>query len=118
MTMIITNGSTILTPLQVLGYKHTREYGNDIYRVINASAPEVTYDVPGLRKGTLTMLCDTLAAALAMDQLHTNSGTFALADSTFPELNMTYVPVGECTVELDEDSHSLWIVAIGFQEVS
>lgn len=114
----ITHDATTLTPMLVLGYEHTRTFGNTAYDIVNQSSPDIAYEVAGLRRGTLSLLCEDLAAGLALDNLHTLTGTFDLADPDLPALDMTYVPVGEGTLALDPETRVRWIVTIDFREVS
>lgn len=118
MTASITLGPTTLHPTLVLGYRSIRTSGNQIHPILNREDPDVTFAPAGLRTGTLRFLCDTLADAAALEQLHTNAGTFSFEDDDAPGVAMYYVPAGDIEMELDPDTRQRWTVSIDFQEVT
>ena len=117
MTTTVSDGTTTLTPLLVDGYSAAREARNLLHAIIDTEWHSVTLRPAHPRSGTLRLACETLADALAMDELHAQPAILTLADTTLPGLNMQYVANGSITVELDDDTRKHWWVEVDFQEV-
>lgn len=117
MTTTITKGATTVTPITLTGYEATQASGNILHPVLGRADMDVSFNPLGLRTGTLTFLFDTLTHALQARDLHASSGICVLADSDHASIGMRYVASGDVTLSLDDDSRSLWTVAIDFTEV-
>lgn len=109
----ITSGGVTRTPILVEGYKATRSARNIIH---DTAATDVTLRPAGLRKGTLNMLCETLADALAIEALHLPAVVITFSDATVGP--MYYVASGDIDVEQDDATGTMWWVRVAFQEVS
>ena len=108
--------STVLYPSEVLDYKVTRASGNLVHPIIGRSNPDVTFAVPGFRKGVLKTVWPSDATAAAAWAEHMLTGTFQLTSDARPSINMYYVPDGECTQEYDHDA-GVWLLMVPFSEV-
>jgi len=117
MTSTVTNTAGTLTPVLINGYRSARAARNVLHPIIGSAAPSVTLRAAGLRTGTLAMLCETLADALALEAAHAAAGTLQLEDSDLPALNMLYVSSGSIEVELDTSTGTMWWVRAEFQEI-
>lgn len=100
------------------GYSSERETRNQVDDIISTEWPSVILRPAKPRKGTLSMLCSSLADALAMEALHAAPAPLTLADTDLPALGMTYVADGSIKVELDDDTRDHWWVRVDFQEIS
>jgi hypothetical protein len=115
-TTTVTLGETTITPTLLLGYRSTRRTRNVITPTLDDEATDaVMLRGAGLRTGTLVFLC-TEETAFALEQLHT-AGVLTLADDEVPAIGMDYVPSGQISVVLDEDTRDDWTVEVEFQEV-
>lgn len=118
MATTISDGTTSLSPLLITGWQSTRKSGNVLHDIVGASTVEATLREAGLRAGTLTLLCATLDAALAIEALASQAKDLSLDDDDHPALAMDFVAAGSIVVQIDEDTRELWTVAIDFQEIA
>ncbi len=102
----------------ILGYESERRAGNSIHPILGTGSPSVTYGPAGLRRGTLTILCEDAAAAAAMEALHLDTGTFELTGADLAIVDMVYVPAAMIRTRLDAATRHRWIVEVDFQEVA
>ena len=112
----VTRGATVLTPLLVTGFESVQESGNLIHPILGTSAPSVSYAPSTLRTGTFEFLVATAAIAESWRSLHLTSGIFVFYDAD-NALTINYVPNGDVTVTLDDESRTLWLVKVDWQEV-
>lgn len=116
----LNNGtSTLSTPIMIVGYSVSRTSRNVLHQIINRADLDVTLRPLGLRTGSLTLLCATLADAVAISNHHAGSVTITLADTLHPFQDMKYVlqPGTPLTVELDPETRVKATVALQFQEI-
>lgn len=119
MTTTITLAGTAHTPLSVDGYEAAREAGNLVLRIIGTATPARVLRPGTRRSGTLSTLWSTAAAAEAFaQQLVSTTGVCTLADTDWPHLAMTFVPVGRVALQLDDDTREDWHVTFEFQETA
>lgn len=112
----INNGSTTITPIQVLGYTSARP-ANNVFHPTLGGGLDVTLIPAGLRTGTLTFLFDNEDDAAACESVHSLTAVLRLLDPDLDTVGMFYVPNGSITRALDEDTRAVWTVAVDFQEV-
>lgn len=117
MTTTLSTSASSLSPETVTGWTSTREANNLIHTIIGRADPDVTMKPAGLRTGTLEMLFLTLPLALAAESLHAGEGVLHLQDSDHAALEMYYVASGAIELELDDETRSLWLLRVDFQEV-
>lgn len=117
MATTITHGNTTIFPALVLGLESSQSSGNIVHRILNRSAPEVTYGPATLRTGTLVLLMESMGAAEEARMAHTETGTFTLEDPDVP-LTLTYVPSGDISLKLDETTRTFWVLSVDFNEVA
>lgn len=113
----ISDGTTTLTPLLVLGWSATRESRARVHQLIGRSDPDVTLRPHALRTGTLRILCADEVAAVAMEQLHARGVVLTLADDDVAAVAGAYVVSGPITTELDPQTRTRWVVTADFTEV-
>lgn len=116
MTTTITDGTTIITPTVVDGYRAVRPIRNIIHEIPGRAEPDVTLRPPLLRQGTLRLLFTTEEDAHGAAELHnTSTATFTLASTDLTTIGMTYVPAsGEIRVGKES---GYWSVEIPYQEI-
>lgn len=117
MTTTITKGVTVITPVSLLNYEAVVGSTNVLHRIISVASPSVSLSADTTRTGRIEALFDSKAAAWAAHTALRAPGTFTLADTDFPETDMTAVRDGAMTIRLDEVAHKLWILDIGYAEV-
>jgi hypothetical protein len=117
MTTTLTKSTTVITPLQVLGYSSTRVSKNILHNILGRSDVDVTFNAAGLRSGTLSLLFSNYVAAQACEAIYASTGAITLADTTNTTLGMKHVSSGNIVVTLDDESRLYWTVAVDFQEV-
>jgi len=116
LTSTINTGATTITPDLVLSYEATRAGRNILHTIIGRTDPDVTFAPAGLRSGTLELFFLTRLDAFAAGNLHALPNKFVLADTTHPQIGMTYVLDGSIGYKLDIPSQR-WVVTIDFHEV-
>jgi hypothetical protein len=114
----ISDGTTTLTPLLVLGWSPTREARSRAHPLIGSPNPDVTLRPHASRSGTLRILCEDESAAAAMEALHTAGLLLTLADPDLASVGMTYAVTGPVNPELDPQTRRRWVVSADFTEVS
>ncbi|MBH0054486.1 hypothetical protein I6E74_09945 [Salinibacterium sp. SWN139] len=118
MASTFSTAEATVTPVVVDGFKSSRESRNVIHNVLGANAPAVTLRDAGVRTGTLTALFRTLAEAQSFEAVLATGQVIQFEDSDNATLTMDFILDGELTVELEDDSRSLWLVEFDFQEVA
>lgn len=118
MTTTISKGETTVQPTLVLGYTSVRAAKNQVHEIIGRADPDVTLKAAGLRTGTLELFCTGLGLALDIEDLHAGEGVLELADTDYPNLGMSYVPVGKIELQLDDETRTRWVVRVDYQEVA
>jgi hypothetical protein len=113
----ISDGTTTLTPLSVLGWSSSRESRSRVHRPIGRPDPDVTLRPAALRTGTLRVLCADEAAAVAMEELHAAGRVLTLADPDVSAVGMAYMVSGALSSDLDPMTLSRWVVSADFTEV-
>lgn len=113
----ISDGTTTLTPMLVLGWSTSREARSVVHRLIGRPDPDVTLRPHGLRTGQMRILCEDMAAALAMEALHASGVVLTIADDDVAATSMSYVVSGQLLVELDPVTLNRWTVTADVTEV-
>jgi hypothetical protein len=113
----ISDGTTTLTPMLVLGWSTSREARTVVHRLIGQAAPDVTLRPHALRSGSLRILCADMAEALAMEALHAAGVVLTLDDDDVSAVAMSYVVSGALSVDLDPATLARWVVTADFTEV-
>lgn len=119
MSASISNGTSTITPLAVVGYESTRASGNILHSVIGRGDVDVSFAPTGLRTGTLTLLFASAALAIAAEVFYSaTGGKFVYTDTDYTGLTMTHVPSGNIVVSyLDDANGQGWTLAVDFTEV-
>jgi hypothetical protein len=111
-----TTSSETTTPLIVHGYQTERQSQNIIHDLISGGIA-VTLIAPRPRSGRLELVYEQEADAYAALEMHAAEDTFTLADDDVPSVNMSYVIDGSVSLTLDDETRSLWVLTVGYQEV-
>jgi hypothetical protein len=117
MTNTISNGTTTITPLQVLGWESKQATRHVLHEILNKASHDVTMRPSSLRYGSLKLLFATAALAESARAIHTQSSVFTLSSDEVTQVAMSYIVSGDVTVSLDSKSLTYWMVSIDYQEV-
>lgn len=118
MAKTITKGATTITPTQVLGYETETQSRNIFHDILNRPAHDTSLRDDTLRSGTLRLLFESETAASEAFQFHTTAGVFSLNYDDFSTIEMLYVREGRMRLALDSDSLILWVLEVGYREVT
>lgn len=114
----ITDGTTTITPLLVLGYQTNQTGRNVLHDILGRADFDVSLRTAGLRSGTLNLLFGTEADAQAARVFHAAAARFTYTDTDVPSAGMVYVlDAAQMTLELDPDTQRKWTLAVPYQEV-
>lgn len=110
---------TSATALLALGWETSRHVGTRVHRLVTGDS-DVTVTASGLRSGTMRLLVDSQAAALAMETVCSKPGVLRVsldATATHPAqvIDLVAVDAVDCRAELPGRRFT---VAFGFEEVS
>ncbi|RZU64609.1 hypothetical protein EV379_0912 [Microterricola gilva] len=114
----ITDGTTTITPLLVLGYEATRQGRNIIHPIIGRPDPDVTLAPAALRTGTLSLLFKDEPTAAGCMTMHAAAAVFTVDRDDLPGASMRYVVAGRIGVTLDPATLLRCVVTVDFQEVA
>lgn len=119
MTTTITHSSGVIAPEVVHGFQATRDARSIVHTILGREDPDITFRPASLRKGTLTLVFPTGAAASAAEAILVTGQVFTIQDSTVAEVGMSFVVAdGSVTRSLDGGTRVVWTVAVPFQEVA
>jgi hypothetical protein len=116
----ITDGTTTITPVLVLGYAASQTARNIFHDILDRPDPDVSLAPATLRSGTLRLLFDTTADAEAARAFHAQAARFIYVDADEPTASMVYALAdsGTLDIELDPDTLSKCTLAVPFREVA
>lgn len=119
----ITHSAGVLVPKLVEGYVATREVRTVVHTILNSSSPVVSLRPPGLRSGSLRCLFPVQADAVSAFAVLSTPQVLTLHASEVPAVNMTFVVAGsrgsgELSIDLDDETRSVWWITVPFQEVA
>lgn len=118
MTAVITSllTSSTTSPVIVNGYETRRQAQNRVHDLISGGIA-VALIQPRPRAGTLRLVYETEADAFAAFTLHTEETVFTLAVDDVTSVSMSYVTDGDMSLALDEETQTVWVLSVGYQEV-
>lgn len=115
----ITHSTGTITPEVVNGFTASREPGNIVHTVLGSSTPDVSLRPSALRAGTLELVFATAAAATAAEAVMALPQVLTITDPDVAEVGMDFVVAGGATeITLDDQTRSVWVLRVPFQEVS
>lgn len=118
MATLITSGTDTITPDLVLGYDAERESGNIIHPILGSENPDVTFRPARLRTGTLELLFHDEAEAVAAVHILAIAEVCAVVSDEREAVVMTFVLAGRLGHTLEDQTRDMWIVRVGYQEVT
>jgi len=110
-------GSGSTTPTTILSPYEARAQSRSIVHDLIGGGIAVSLVAPRPRAGVLDLLFETESDADAAFRLHFQETTFSLVESDHPSLGMTYVVDGDLSIALDEQTLTVWIVSVSYQEI-
>lgn len=117
MAATISDGTTSVYPVQILGYESTRKVQNRVHDLLNGD-DAITLLPNKLRSGRLELLFNNLADAQACFALHSSAVRLTLTEDETPAVSMQYVANDEIQIRVDPATQSAWIVRAGYREVT
>ncbi|WP_157552535.1 hypothetical protein [Jiangella gansuensis] len=118
MATTISNGTSAVVPLLVLGWAPVRPSRAVVHRLIGDVFAAVTLRPQAAREGTLRLLCADEAAAQAAVDLHSQGVVLTITDGDVAAVSMTYVVTGNVASELDPQTLRRWLVSVDYTEVA
>lgn len=116
-TITRTSDSATTVPDLVDGYEASLSSRNVIHDLIGGDIA-VTLVAPRPRSGTLALVYAVEADAWAGFNLHAVTDTFTIASDEVSAVDMTYVVDGDVQIALDEETRTVWVVSVGYQEIT
>jgi len=114
----ITHASGTIVPAVVDGYEASIEARSIVHVILGRADPDITMRPAGLRTGTLSLVFDSRAEAWAAVAALSIPQVLTLTDADVPEVGMSFVVAGGALEpRLDDETRSVWTVAVPFQEV-
>lgn len=118
MTTII-HGTGSITPEVVNGFEASREARSIVHTILGRPDPDVTFRPAGLRSGTLSLVFADGATAASAEAALTVPQVLTLTDPDVPKVGMSFVVAGGgVRTVLDDETRTVWIVEVPFQEVT
>lgn len=117
-TISASNGAGTTVPLTILSPWETAYQSRNVIHDLIGGDIAVSLVAPRPRNGEMSLLYDDETAAFAAAALHRQETTFVLTETDRPDVSMTYVTDGDIRVALDEQTLNVWIVSVGYQEVT
>lgn len=115
----ITNGTDVISPDLVLGYKSSRTARTVIHDILDRSDPDVSLRAAASRSGTLELLFADETAATNAETLHTGISVWSILDPDRASVAMSYVVAdGDIERELDDETRNAWVVRVPYREVT
>ena len=110
----LTSWTTVITPDQLLGFTASAEASTIVHDLLNGTTSySLANDRPG--GGELALLFADRTAAWAAYEALGAPAVWTLADPDVPEVNSMLVRDGSRTIELDDETRSVWTVTVGYR---
>lgn len=111
------DGTDEYTPILIDGYSAAAESGNIVHALLNGGVA-VTLRDGQEPAGRLRALWPTSAAAAAHVAALREPVIWTLADLDHSALAMSFVVVGQPTLEIDDETRSEWWAVFEYQEIT
>jgi hypothetical protein len=115
----ITTASGTESALLALRYGYDREQRSIVHEIIGTEYPAITLTRAASRSGILTLLCESIESARAVEALLTAGEIVAIYADTYSDSEpetYSFAAVGRLSVT-EEEGTSRWLVTTGFREV-
>lgn len=110
--------STLIYPEQLADRYQYQQLGRNTIHTLMDGSGAATLMQGTRRSGTLKLLFETRAAAVACAEKHRGVGSWRFDDDENPELGMTYAVTGGQAVQVyQDDTRSFWTVEVPFSEL-
>lgn len=106
-----------IVPNLVQVYSHAREVRNNVHVIDGRPDVEATLKAAGLRNGELVAVFAAEAAARDADARFAEVGLWQYVDGDVPAASMTFIVRDTLALELDDETQTVWLLTVGFQEV-
>jgi hypothetical protein len=112
----ISDGTTTLSVISILGWSDDRESGNVMHDIIGRSDPDVTLHPARARSGSFQALCTDMVAGWALRELLAGAAVLHLVNTDLPDTDMDFVLV-TANIELDDVTLIRAVVTVEFRQV-
>lgn len=116
MAITISDGTTTITPLLVLGWEDRSTARNVPHQIIGRADLDFSLQDDTLPAGDLELLFDDRATAVAARNALRQGRVFTHVDTDRPELDISFCRVGDLRLTQD-DTRQYWTITVGYQEV-
>jgi hypothetical protein len=106
-----------IVPDLVQVYEHEREVRNALHPIAGRADVEATLKAAGLRRGSLVCVFGSEAPARDADARFAEVGLWQYVDGDVPAASMSFVVDGTLSLALDDETQTVWLLTVGFQEV-
>jgi len=114
----ISHSSGVITPTVVDGYRATRTPRTILHEILGREDDSVTFRPASLRKGTLSLVFASEAAARTAAEILAIPQVLTLSDPDIT-IAMTFVVAdGDFGIELDDQTRGVWILSVPFREIT
>lgn len=117
MSTTITHSGGVIAPAAMRGWSASAEVRSIVHTILGRPDPDITRRPTGLRRGTLTLVFGTGAAAYAARAVLATPQRLTLANSVVAQVAMTFVVAGGELGDVLGDAGE-WTLSVPFQEVS
>lgn len=107
-----------IVPDLVQVYSSSREVRNVLHPIAGRADVEATLKAAGMRSGQLVCVFGDEAPARAADAAFAEVGLWQYLDGDVPAASMAFIVQGQLDLDLDLDTQSVWLLTVGFQEVT
>ena len=115
----ISDGTTTVALLLILGWQDSQESANIEHQIIGAAAADYTLHPARARSGTMQIVMDDMVKAWQLRALLTQAKVFTLVNTELPGAGMRFVVSegGNVGVTLDDRTLTRGVVSVDFAEV-
>lgn len=114
----ITHAAGVITPTVQDGYAARIPTRSKVHVILGRRDPDVTFRPSGMRSGNLPLVFASAADAWAAVAVLVVPQQLTLTDPDQPHINMVFVVgEGEIAPRLDDETRSVWLLDVPFQEV-
>ncbi|WP_292763748.1 hypothetical protein [Microbacterium sp. UBA3486] len=117
MTTTITHAGGVITPTSMPGWDARADLRSIVHTIMGRSDPDITRRPTGMRRGTLTLVFESGAAAYAARSILAVTQPLDLGNPSVGQVTMRFIVAGNELGEVIEDAGQ-WVLSVPFQEIA